>query len=453
MAYRTDICIASQTLEKLSEEMPQAIVREGGLAALLTYLDFFSIHVQRTAVTAAARCCQRLSIESFDFIKDVIPILKNTLSYADSRLVEQACLAITGIVESFRHHPDKLEVLLTSDLLTAIAALLIPGQNPNVAAVDPSTHPKILKLLSTAAKSSPEIAISLIESDIVSTLYNLLTGISPPSEDEGLQGVKQHLEADDMLVLNNLVHRSKDVVQETLSLIHELLPALPKDGIFDPKAHMHRSKKVKKEESAGPSASLLSASAPPEPSMLSQRASRSGRSTPTANSDANVSVKLEEFTPALEESVATASTSLPSSGWGDSSTNQAATGGSSMLANMLKNKKGTQERRIELLSPSAAPEFDQRRTQVNRFYSTLLPVLLDVYTASIGVQVRSKTFQIMLKIVYYCDKSYLPTILTVRFYMHLYYVTWADHPLNSDRTHGLFPRVVLLVERSASTSH
>lgn len=396
--------------------MPAAIVREGGLAALLTYLDFFSIHVQRNAVTAAARCCQRLSVDSFDSVKEVIPILKNTLTYSDSRLVEQACLAITGVVESFRHHPDKLETLLTSDLLTAVAALLVPGQNPTVAAVDPSTHPKILKLLSTAAKSSPEIAIALVEADIVSTLYNLLTGISPPSEEEGLQGIKKHLEDDDMLVLNNLVHRSKEVVQETLSLINEILPSLPKDGIFDPKAHMHRSKssKVKKEDIT-PDTSLLSTSAPAESSSrLTQRSTRSGRSTPR---DASVAVKTEEFTPALEDGLASISSSVPtSSGWDVGPRGTLGSSTTSALTSMLKSKEGNQERRLEVFQPSSSPDNDTRRTHLRRFFGTLLPILLDVYIASIGVQVRSKTFQIMLKIVYYCDKEYLPTILTVSQY-------------------------------------
>ncbi|KAG8967260.1 Ubiquitin fusion degradation protein 4, partial [Tulasnella sp. 427] len=42
------------TLEKISEEYPSAIVREGGLSALLNYLDFFSTNVQRTALQAAS---------------------------------------------------------------------------------------------------------------------------------------------------------------------------------------------------------------------------------------------------------------------------------------------------------------------------------------------------------------------------------------------------------------
>ncbi|KAI8445135.1 hypothetical protein BY996DRAFT_6424588 [Phakopsora pachyrhizi] len=54
------------TLEKVSEELPSSIVREGGLTALLQYLDFFSTNVQRTAVTAAANCCCSVSSENFE---------------------------------------------------------------------------------------------------------------------------------------------------------------------------------------------------------------------------------------------------------------------------------------------------------------------------------------------------------------------------------------------------
>ena len=115
-----------QTLEKISEEVPSAIVREGGLGALLTYLDFFSFHVQRTAVTAAANCCRSLTLDSFEKVKDVMPIFKNVLQYSDQRVVEQACLATVRIVESYRHYPDRLEQLLSADLLVAVRALLNP---------------------------------------------------------------------------------------------------------------------------------------------------------------------------------------------------------------------------------------------------------------------------------------------------------------------------------------
>lgn len=416
--------LLTQTLDKLAEETPNAIVREGGLSALLTYLDFFSTHVQRTALSAAAKCCHNLTVDAFNAVRDVMPILRNVLSYPDRKLVEQACIATTGVVESYRHHPEKLEILLTPDLLTAISALLVPGSANST--IDAATHPKILKLLSTAAKSSPEIAMSLIEEEIANTLYQLLTGVTPPLESEGIQGIKRHLEEDDMLVLNNLVHRSKEVVQETLALVHELLPALPKDGIFDPKAHMHRSSRhkekdkgrVKKEEASSqwaststPSSSArlqaqtptMSGAVPTAPSTSrrsSNRSHRSGRSTPIINDDGSITIKREEVTPALDSEPAGGQLSVAALSSASTSTHRA--------------KDAAQEKRVSMFDSLESSGDEKRQRTVNRFMALLLPILLDVYSASIGVQIRSKTFQSMLKIVQYTDKSYLPTILTVR---------------------------------------
>lgn len=211
--------------------MPSAIVREGGLGALLTYLDFFSFHVQRTAVTAAANCCRSLSSDSFSMVRDVMPILKNVLGYPDQRVVEQGCLAVVRIVESYRHHPDKLGALLTADLLAAVRALL----NPDSAAVGAGTCTQILKMLAIASKGSPEVGIALVELNIADTLYHLLTGISPPEfvSDAGAQVVmRPAAEQDDMLVMQNLVQRPKDQIQETLGLVCELLPPLPRGELL-----------------------------------------------------------------------------------------------------------------------------------------------------------------------------------------------------------------------------
>ncbi|CAH7668031.1 hypothetical protein PPACK8108_LOCUS2496 [Phakopsora pachyrhizi] len=118
------------TLEKVSEDLPSSIVCEGGLTALLQYLDFFSTNVQRTAVTAAANCCCSVSSENFEMVRDVFPILRNVLSYSNQRVSEQAVLAITRVTDSYRHHPDKLQQLLTPEVLSSLNALLSPSAAP-----------------------------------------------------------------------------------------------------------------------------------------------------------------------------------------------------------------------------------------------------------------------------------------------------------------------------------
>ena len=70
-----------QALEKLSHEHPQAVLRQGGLVAVLSYLDFFQTGVQRVAVATAATMCRQLTSDSIDAVSTAVPILTNLLQY------------------------------------------------------------------------------------------------------------------------------------------------------------------------------------------------------------------------------------------------------------------------------------------------------------------------------------------------------------------------------------
>lgn len=199
----------TQTLEKISEEVPSSIVREGGLGALLNFLDFFSFHVQRTAVTAAANCCRSLSLESFSMVKESIPIFRNVLGYPDQRVVEQACLAVVRIVESYKHYPDKLEELLSDEVLKAVIGLLNPDST--TLGTGTNTYTQILKMLMLATKSSAKVGVELIELGIGDTLFQILNGVSPESEEnveegEGGDGERDLMghKQDEMRVMQNL---------------------------------------------------------------------------------------------------------------------------------------------------------------------------------------------------------------------------------------------------------
>jgi E3 ubiquitin-protein ligase TRIP12 len=253
--------LCTQTLEKISEECPSSIVREGGLAALLNYLDFFSIAVQRTALQAAANCCRNVSVEHFPMVRTVWPITRNCLAYFDQRLVEFACLCIIRVIDSYYWaSTENLELLVDTDLIKAVNMLLLPaGGSPLIAA---STYTLLLRSLATSARASPKITLALLEADIVDTLYQILTGVLPSpeiSEEQGDASRGQGLGGGlaDMAVMDNLAHRPKDQVEEALNLISELMPPLPKGthisanmglfltepsiGVFDHKAYTEKS--------------------------------------------------------------------------------------------------------------------------------------------------------------------------------------------------------------------
>jgi E3 ubiquitin-protein ligase TRIP12 len=215
-----------QTLEKISEEFPSSIVREGGLAALLNYLDFFPIAVQRIALQAASNCCRNVSVEHFPMIHGAWPIIRNCLTYSDQRLVEFACLCVIRAIDSYhRASSENLESLVDLDLIKAVNMLLLPaGGSPLIAT---NTYTLLLRALATAVRASPKITLALLEADIVDTLYQILTGVLPPPETVKHAGSMGDGPAD-MSVMENLTHRPKDQVEEGLSLISELMPPLPK---------------------------------------------------------------------------------------------------------------------------------------------------------------------------------------------------------------------------------
>ncbi|KAF8889303.1 hypothetical protein BD779DRAFT_1611065 [Infundibulicybe gibba] len=376
------IDLAEQTLstmEKISEEFPSSIVREGGLAALLNYLDFFSIAVQRTALQAASNCCRNVSTEHFPMIRGVWPIIRNCLTYSDQRLVEFACLCVIRVIDSYyRASTDNLESLVDADLIKAVNQLLLPaGGSPLIAA---NTYTLLLRALATSARASPKITVALLEADIVTILYHILTGVLPPS-DEGSVSSGQAFGSGlaDMTVMENLAHRPKDQVEEALSLISELMPPLPKDGVFDHKGYTEKSlgrlikAKAKAERAAARHAihsTLASVMLIPPPAP-----------TPTpAPTPAPVAASNEpspETTQNPEGEDAGPSSASPAKPAPD---------------------------RTELLR--SKPDV------VGRFLQLMVPILIDVYAASVSTPIRVKTMTGLLKSVSFLDGDGLKRVLT-----------------------------------------
>lgn len=215
---------AVSTLEKISFEFPAVIVREGGLVACLSYLDFFPTSTQRTAVTTAANCCRNIPDDSFDVVKSVMPILLNVLTSTDQRVVEQASICVSRIIESFKYSSSRIEELVSVDLLKAILRLLVPGTTNLIGA---SIHTQFLRVLVYTAKASPRLSAEMFKMNVVETLYQILTGVSPPNDTED---VASKLES--VVIMQALIHRPRDQIMETLNVICELLPSLP--GNADP---------------------------------------------------------------------------------------------------------------------------------------------------------------------------------------------------------------------------
>ena len=156
-------------------------------------------------------------------IKDVMPILLNVLGSNDQKVVEQGSLCVSRIVESFKYHQDKLEELISTDLLKAIRRLLLPGTT-NL--IGPNIHTQFLSVLAITARASPALSTELLKMNIVDTIYQFLTGVSPP---QGIDNVASQI--DSVLIMQALIHKPREQVYETLNFICELLPGIQSEGL------------------------------------------------------------------------------------------------------------------------------------------------------------------------------------------------------------------------------
>ncbi|KAI0664313.1 hypothetical protein C8Q70DRAFT_946839 [Cubamyces menziesii] len=370
------------TLEKISEEFPSSIVREGGLAALLNYLDFFSIAVQRTALQAAANCCRNVSVEHFPMIRAVWSIIRNCLGYSDQRLVEYACLCVIRIIDSYyRSSPENLEALVDADLIHAVNMLLLPaGGSPLIAA---STYTLLLRALATCARVSPKVTLVLLEAGIVDTLYQILTGVLPPTSDgeeeqgdaAGGQGLGGGLA--DMTVMENLAHRPKDQIEEALSLVSELMPPLPKDGVFDHKGYTEKAlnKMTKAKAKADRAAARQAAAAAGTSGSTARTASTTTPPAPTEESQPSDAMHVDPH-PTLE--------------------------GEDALPRLEREPASVD--RTELLRSNPVV--------VGRFLRLIVPILVDVYAASVNTPVRVRTLTGLLKAVSFLDGDELKQVFS-----------------------------------------
>ncbi|XP_072111160.1 E3 ubiquitin-protein ligase TRIP12 isoform X3 [Mobula birostris] len=203
---------ALTALEMLSRRHSKAILQAGGLADCLLYLEFFSINAQRNALAIAANCCQSITPDEFHFVADSLPLLTQRLTHQDKKSVESTCLCFARLVDNFQHEENLLQQVASRDLLTNIQQLLVV--TPPI--LSSGMFIMVVRMFSLMCSNCPTLAVQLMKQNIAETLRFLLCGASSGSCQEQI----------------DLVPRSPQELYELTSLICELMPCLPKEGIF-----------------------------------------------------------------------------------------------------------------------------------------------------------------------------------------------------------------------------
>ncbi|KFV19247.1 E3 ubiquitin-protein ligase TRIP12 [Tauraco erythrolophus] len=337
---------ALTALEMLSRRHSKAILQAGGLADCLLYLEFFSINAQRNALAIAANCCQSITPDEFHFVADSLPLLTQRLTHQDKKSVESTCLCFARLVDNFQHEENLLQQVASKDLLTNIQQLLVV--TPPI--LSSGMFIMVVRMFSLMCSNCPTLAVQLMKQNIAETLHFLLCGASNGSCQEQI----------------DLVPRSPQELYELTSLICELMPCLPKEGIFAVDTML---KKGNAQNTDG---------------AIWQWRDDRGLWHPYNRIDSRIIEQINE----------------------DTGTARAIQRKPNPLANT--NSSG----HSELKKDDARAQLMKEDPELAKsFIKTLFGVLYEVYSSSAGPAVRHKCLRAILRIIYFADAELLKDVL------------------------------------------
>jgi len=92
-------------IEQIAEDQPLQVLKAGGLQAILTFLDFFQMSVQRQAANAAALMLLPGPVPSSrevleQHVKPVLPTLAQLLQHSDPQVLQSICESWRRVVDS-----------------------------------------------------------------------------------------------------------------------------------------------------------------------------------------------------------------------------------------------------------------------------------------------------------------------------------------------------------------
>lgn len=251
--------IAEQCLtavEALSKKHNRQVLLANGIAACLKHLEFYSISGQRSALAIAANCCQNITPKEFTFIKDSLITLSSHLKNQDQKSVEYIILTLSRLVENYQNEPSILMEVAGGSLLDNLTSILLASPSVN-------TFVMVVRMMALLLRNCPDLAVRLLSSDIVSTIRYLLVGqksalVSAANNNKSITsdsvGTSANISSTSTLNDNSmsnasfsklnesveLLNRTPQELYEITSLIAELMPRLPSDGIFSVNTYLER---------------------------------------------------------------------------------------------------------------------------------------------------------------------------------------------------------------------
>ncbi|KAK7199713.1 HECT-domain (ubiquitin-transferase) [Novymonas esmeraldas] len=160
-------CISCLELISRTQVGSAELLTSGGVEAVLSFVDFFTLHKQRQIWTIVQRLVGELDETSVRFITPCLPTLRMGVTSGDAEIRQKAIATLAQAVEGVKTDRAVVEVVF-GDAADRVAALLHERD------LNDESLSSALSLLYAGVQWSASIAASVIRSDLFSTLLDLL---------------------------------------------------------------------------------------------------------------------------------------------------------------------------------------------------------------------------------------------------------------------------------------
>ncbi|CAH0487964.1 unnamed protein product [Peronospora farinosa] len=166
---------AVPNVAKLCAQYRMEVIQENGIVALLQFVDFFPLEIQRRAARIVCQLCTDFPLSMEEKMRQGLPYITNLLRSVDNELLQSsfACLQKLGESSAFLQNKEFASMIATKDIcelllnkLTSYASLDESNGNSASAQLAPEGYISMLRFLSCllSCVSSDMSAVSVIPS-------------------------------------------------------------------------------------------------------------------------------------------------------------------------------------------------------------------------------------------------------------------------------------------------
>jgi len=224
-----------QALGKISESYPSLLLDTSHgnvLDAVLSFIDFFQVGMQRIAVATAANVCRAMTsgdghhipgnkdsaLEALtSLFRASIPGLLQLTTSSDNKIALSAFQALTSVAKSCSLAQVPVESVIDIDCMQMVLGRLVAVGGTNVT-IKPCVFYALARFVSTYTSTSVELPKRLLDQQAPCVVANILALLSTKAQAASVGGV--------MGSLKDLKPRNQDEMFVLLSLVDNMLPTV-----------------------------------------------------------------------------------------------------------------------------------------------------------------------------------------------------------------------------------